>query len=76
MAGVDKVPPEEFAACFNTLIISLSSATFAICKSLKEPSFQETPEGHVGEILPRHPQPWQEPGSQGQRRDGPRPRSR
>lgn len=52
MAGVDKVPPEEFAACFNTLIISLSSSTSAICKSLKEPSFPAMPEGHVGELLP------------------------
>lgn len=41
MAGVDKVPPEEFAACFNTLIISLSSASLAICKGLKDPSLLE-----------------------------------
>lgn len=72
MAGVDKVPPEEFAACFNTLIISLSSATFAICKSLKEPSFQETPKGQLGELLPWHQHPWQESGSRGQRGDEPR----
>lgn len=55
MAGVDKVPPEEFAACFNTLIISLSSSTSAICKSLKEPSFPAMPEGHTLERFSRGP---------------------
>lgn len=72
MAGVDKVPPEEFAACLNTLIISLSSSTSAVCKSLKEPSFPAMPEGHVGELLP-----WQRSrAAGGQRGDEPQPRSR
>lgn len=43
MAGVDKVPPEEFAACFNTLIISPSRASFAIWRSFKEPSWHGVP---------------------------------